>query len=130
MYLPVRKHNVSADSLAVLLALIAACVQVGLVAAVGFATPCHICCASTLHSEPNCLSCCGCCRKPHMQVTLVAPWLPPSSRPPGFGGLLALLGGWTPLPLLQAFVGFTNSRVVAQVGAPVHDMTRFVGEVS
>jgi hypothetical protein len=50
------------------------------------------------------------------QVTLVAPWVPSSSRPPGFGGLLALLGGWTPVPLLQAFVGFTNSRVMAQVG--------------
>uniref|UniRef100_A0A383V9Q8 AB hydrolase-1 domain-containing protein n=1 Tax=Tetradesmus obliquus TaxID=3088 RepID=A0A383V9Q8_TETOB len=60
------------------------------------------------------------------KVTLVAPWLPPSSRPPGFGGLLALLGGWTPLPLLQAFVGFTNSRVVAQSHTrPVTDlMTR------
>jgi hypothetical protein len=50
------------------------------------------------------------------QVTLVAPWVPSSSRAAGFGGLLALLGGWTPVPLLQAFVGLTNSRVVAQVG--------------
>jgi hypothetical protein len=58
-----------------------------------------------------------CYAVPCLQVTLVAPWVPSSSRPPGFGGLLALLGGWTPVPLLQAFVDFTNSRVAAQVTA-------------
>lgn len=50
-----------------------------------------------------------------MQVTLVAPWIPTSSRAPGFGGWLSLLGSWTPVPLLHIAVGFSNSRIAQQV---------------
>jgi hypothetical protein len=49
-----------------------------------------------------------------LQVTLIAPWIPPSSRP-GTGSWLSSLTLWVPVPLLQAVVGFINNRIVQQV---------------
>jgi hypothetical protein len=44
-------------------------------------------------------------------VTIVAPWVPSSSRAGGGGSWLHTLGTWAPLPLLSACVGLQNSLV-------------------
>lgn len=64
---------------------------------------------------PNCCCCCG-CRQP--QVTLLAPWIPHSSRRAQRGSWLTWAASALPLPLLQAVVGFGNNRIVQQVRKP------------
>eukprot|EP00878_Enallax_costatus_P029875 GHUV01032441.1.p1 GENE.GHUV01032441.1~~GHUV01032441.1.p1 ORF type:complete len:169 (+),score=34.17 GHUV01032441.1:318-824(+) len=56
-------------------------------------------------------------------VTVIAPWIPPSSRRDSGWNLLSLAASWAPLPLLQAVVGFSNGRIVQQSQTrPVTDL--------
>lgn len=52
-----------------------------------------------------------------LQITVVAPWLPNSSRHRSGSTWLHTLGSWVPLPLLNTFVGFQNHLVYKQVSA-------------
>lgn len=50
-----------------------------------------------------------------LQPTIVAPWVPHSSRHRQGGSLLSSLATWVPLPLISGFVGFQNKLVYNQV---------------
>ena len=50
-----------------------------------------------------------------MQPTIMAPFVPHSSRYNQAGTLLSTLATWAPLPLISAFVGFQNRLLYNQV---------------
>ena len=53
--------------------------------------------------------------KCNVQPTIVAPWVPHSSRHSKGGSLLTSLVPWVPVPLLNAFIGFQNNIIYKQV---------------
>jgi hypothetical protein len=59
--------------------------------------------------------CCVVCVSLLLQPTIVAPWVPHSSRHRPGGSLLSSLATWVPLPLISGFVGFQNKLVYNQV---------------
>jgi hypothetical protein len=57
----------------------------------------------------------SCCAFTPVQSTIIAPWLPHSSRHSPGGTLLSTLATWVPVPLISIFVGLQNSLVHKQV---------------